>query len=210
VRIRRLVVGELQTNCFVLADEEGDAVIIDPGEDPERIEKTIHSYELTPRYILCTHGHPDHTFAAGSLQSSFDVEVLIHEMDIPMIGEGLDDLAFLFDLRKYVKPLLGPPLSDGQVLQVGSVRLQVIHTPGHTPGGVSLLCGSDLFSGDTLFAGGVGRTDLPGGSQDELTRSIEARLLVLSDETRVYPGHGPDTTIGEERQTNPWLRGSER
>ncbi|MDO8586842.1 MAG: MBL fold metallo-hydrolase [Armatimonadota bacterium] len=205
--MRRLVVGELQTNCFILADDEGDAVIIDPGEDPERIEKTIHSYELTPRYILCTHGHADHTFAAGRLQSSFDVEVLIHELDRPLIDEGLGELAFIFDVRKYEKPTLGPALSDGQILEVGSMRLQVIHTPGHTPGGVSLLCGSDLFSGDTLFAGGVGRTDLPGGSQDELLRSIRGRLLVLDDDTRVYPGHGPETTIGEERQSNPWLRG---
>jgi len=206
VRIRKLVVGFLQTNCLIVSDDEGEAVIIDPGEDAEHIEDLIASYDLTPRHILCTHAHIDHTFAAGRLQETFNVELLIHDLDRPLLGEILPEVAFIFDMRQYQQPVLGSPLTDGQTIQVGSLQLQVIHTPGHTPGGVLLLCGSDLISGDTLFAGGVGRTDFPGGSEQQLLQSIHTRLLTLDDETRVYPGHGPETTIGQERQTNPWLR----
>lgn len=206
MRIRRLVVGQLQTNCLILSDNEGEAVIVDPGEDAERIVEAIVSHDLTPRYILCTHAHIDHTFAAGTLQASYNIDLLIHELDRPLLGEGLGELAFLYDMRWYQPPILGSPLVDGQIINVGELEMKVIHTPGHTPGGVSLLCGSDLLSGDTLFAGGIGRTDFPGGSAPQLLNSIHNRLLPLDDEIRVYPGHGPETTIGEERQTNPWLR----
>jgi hydroxyacylglutathione hydrolase len=206
VRIRKLMVGELQTNCFIVADDNGDAVIIDPGGDAERIEDAVASHELTPRYIICTHGHADHTFAVGRLQSTFNVDLLVHDLDRALVEAGPGDLAFIFDLRQYVPPVFGPALTDGQKVQAGSLLFEVIHTPGHTPGGVSLLCGKELFSGDTLFASGVGRTDLPGGSQEDLMRSIHTRLLVLDDDTRVYSGHGPDTTIGEERRSNPRLR----
>ncbi|MDO8682610.1 MAG: MBL fold metallo-hydrolase [Armatimonadota bacterium] len=206
MKVRRLVVGQLQTNCYIVADDNGDAVIIDPGSDAERIEDVIVSHELTPKYILCTHGHPDHTFAAGRLQAAFNIDTLIHDGDRPLIEQGIGELAFIFDMRSYMEPSLGPSLTDGQIIQIGSLQLRTIHTPGHTPGGVSFLCGKDVFTGDTLFAGGVGRTDLPGGSERTLLKSIETRLMILDDDIRARPGHSQETTIGDERQSNPWLR----
>jgi hydroxyacylglutathione hydrolase len=118
---------------------------------------------------------------------------------------GPGELEVFFDMHDYVAPTLNQYLQDGEVIQAGALKLSVIHTPGHTPGGVSILCDGDLFSGDTLFAGGIGRTDFPGGSQAELMKSIHTRLFALEDNTRVYPGHGPETTIGEEKRSNPWL-----
>jgi hydroxyacylglutathione hydrolase len=206
VRIKKLVVGPLQTNCYIVADSDGEAIIIDPGGDAERIEKTIESHELTPRWILCTHGHPDHTYAAGRLQSSYDIELLVHAKDRPMVEAGLGELAFVFDTRGYQKPIIGPAIEDGQTIKVGSLVFYAAHTPGHTPGGMSFVGGHDVFTGDTLFACGIGRTDLPGGSASTLLHSIEKRLFVLNDETRVHPGHGDETTIGEEKRDNPWLR----
>jgi len=210
VRLHRLVVGDLQTNAYIVADDQGTAAVIDPGGDPGRVESVILSNRLRPNYILCTHGHPDHTFAVGALLQTFeDAIFLLHGLDVPMLESGIDDLgalALLFDAAAYRRPRLGGELSDGQVIPVGSLELTVLHTPGHTPGGICLVCGKDVFTGDTLFAGGIGRTDLPGGSQEALIRSIETRLLTLDDDTRAHPGHGPETTIGEEKRTNPWLR----
>ena len=206
MKITRLVVGELQTNCFLVSDNDGETIIIDPGDSPEHIQREIESRNLTPRKIICTHGHPDHTFAAGLLQSRLNLDMVIHESDRWLVEAGPGELEMFFDMSDYAAPVLGKCLEDGDIIEVGSLKMSVIHTPGHTPGGVSILCDGELFSGDTLFAGGVGRTDLPRGSQAELMRSIETRLLVLDDNTRVYPGHGPETTIGEEKRDNPWLR----
>ena len=206
MRIRRLVVGELETNCYVVADDEGDAVIIDPGGDAQRIMRWVEEEALTPTCILCTHGHPDHIFAAGLLQETFNVDLRVHQLDTALVARGVGEMEFLFDMQAFRKPILGNPISDGEIVPVGDTGLTVIQTPGHTPGSVCLLCGQDLFSGDTLFAGGVGRTDLAGGSETALLKSIQAKLLVMDDEVSVHPGHGPETTIGDEKRSNPWLR----
>ena len=206
MRVRKLVVGELETNCYIVTDDEGDAVIIDPGGDAQRIERVIEDEELTPTCILCTHGHPDHIFAAGLLQETFSVDLRIHELDAVLVARGVGEMEFLFDMQAFRNPVLGDSISDGETVRVGEIGLKVIQTPGHTPGSVCFLCGQDLFAGDTLFAGGVGRTDLVGGSETALVKSIQARLLVMDDEVRVHPGHGPETTIGDEKRSNPWLR----
>lgn len=206
MKINRLVLGELQMNCYLVSDDAGETVIIDPGDSTDHIQREIESRSLTPRTILLTHGHADHTFAAGLLQSRLNLDIVVHEGDRWLVEHGPGDLEVFFDMHDYVAPTMNKFLQDGEVIEVGSLKLSVIHTPGHTPGGVSILCDGELFSGDTLFARGIGRTDLPGGSHDELMNSIQTRLFALDDTTRVYPGHGPETTIGEERQSNPWLR----
>ena len=192
--VHRIVVGELQTNCYLLVDvAANECLIIDPGGDFQKIKSFIHSRDLTPLFIINTHGHADHITA----NSQFGLPVYIHE----------DDAGFLSDPHKNLSPapfiVQGRPerlLKNGEIIKAGNLNLQVIHTPGHTPGSICLLCGEVLFSGDTLFASGVGRTDLPYSSTEELINSIKKKLFVLADNIKVYPGHGPSTTIGKEKK----------
>ena len=208
--VKKLIVGLLQANCYLLADEDARRVaIIDPGGDGEKISTAIEREGWEPEVLIDTHGHIDHIAANAFLKKKYGVPLLIHEGDAPMISDPALNLAI---------PGLGevdfiPPdrlLNDGDEIGVGSLRLQVIATPGHSLGGVSLLAprtdGPDVvFTGDTLFAGGVGRTDFPGGSMGVLLDSIRNRLLILPDETIVCPGHGPDSTIGREKESNQFL-----
>ena len=192
--IYRIVVGELQTNCYLLVDAETKrCLIIDPGGDFQKIRSFIRSRNLTPLFIINTHGHADHIAA----NSQFGLPVYIHE----------DDAGFLSDPHKNLSPspfiVQGRPerlLKDGNIIKAGNLNLEVIHTPGHTPGSICLLCGETLFSGDTLFASGVGRTDIPYSSAEKLINSIKSKLFVLADNIKVYPGHGPATTIGQEKK----------
>lgn len=203
--LRSFVVGLFEANCYVAADASSlDALIIDPGDDSHVIAEAVRSENLVVRGIVNTHGHADHVAANGPLHQEFGCPIMIHELDASYLADPEANLSAMFGHEGPVSPPAERLLKDGDKIAVGGLIFRVMHTPGHTPGGICLLVGETLFSGDTLFAGGVGRTDLRGGSHEQLTESIRSKLLVLPDETAVYPGHGPGTTIGHERQANPW------
>lgn len=174
--------------------------MVDPAAYDKNLKDFIDGEGLHVNCTVNTHGHADHILG----DSDFGYPVFIHELDAPCLSDAFKSMAFLAGLKvKAVKA--SRLLKDGDTVPVGTAELTVIHTPGHTPGGISLLHGNVLFSGDTLFMEGVGRTDLPGGDHQALVRSIREKLFVLPDETKVLPGHGPDTTIGFEKRNNPFL-----
>ena len=212
MRVHTLNVGPLQACCYLLAPDQGpDAAVVDPGGDADLIIEQLRTRKLVPRYILLTHGHIDHIEAVAALKRRFpQADVCIHEGDAAMLRDGAAALAGLIGLA-YEPCEPDRLLADGDRMALGDETIEVIHTPGHTPGGISLLVrrGAEralVFSGDTLFAGGIGRTDFPGGRYQQLIGSIRTRLFGLPDDTAVYPGHGEPTTIGEERATNPFLQ----
>jgi hydroxyacylglutathione hydrolase len=214
--------GSFAANCFVLAPGAGAAcVVIDPGQDAEeQLEQRLRKHRLTPVAVLLTHGHFDHTFSVAPVCDGHDIPAWIHPDDRYMLADpmrGISPAAFgLFGGRLELRePREVRELTDGIELQIAGLRLTVDHTPGHTGGSVvfSLETGPDteqvrlLFAGDTLFAGSIGRTDLPGGDYQQIMESLRTKLLPLPDDTVVLPGHGPATTIGRERASNPFLRG---
>jgi len=206
MKIQTLVVGQLGVNCYLVIDEPtNSAAIIDPGDDPGEIEAAVRAAGVEVKHILFTHGHPDHIFAAGELQQNIDVDALVHEADVSQFGAYPDLVMMFYDAGRYIEPRLGRFLNDGDVIKLGETELKVVHTPGHTPGGLCFVSGKVAFTGDTLFARGVGRTDLLGGSFDQLTFSIHSKLLTLPDDTVIYPGHGPSSTIGTEKSENTLL-----
>lgn len=209
-----VVVGPLQCNCSVLGDEETrEAIVIDPGDEVERILAVLKRHNLKARYIVNTHAHFDHVGNCCDLKEATGAEIWLHKADLP-IYETAPRQAALFSLYG-VRPIrmtaVDQYLKDADGLQVGKIAAQALHTPGHTPGSLSLHVPGDLrdilFAGDTLFSGSIGRTDLPGGDLHRLLKSIKDRMLTLDDATEVWPGHGPKTTIGRERRTNPFLQG---
>jgi hydroxyacylglutathione hydrolase len=200
----RAVVGEIETNCYVIAAGQGrDAVIIDPGADSDVIRKLLSKNKCKAALVINTHGHYDHIGA----DSDFDVPVAVHREDAAMLTDARKNFAAIFGISFKVKNKI-QLLDGGQRISIDGLVLKVLHTPGHTSGGISLLVEEPVknivFSGDALFAGSVGRSDL-GGSHEVLIQSIQEKLLTLPDDTIVYPGHGPETTIGEERLNNPFL-----
>lgn len=204
--IRQLAVGPIQANCYILGCETTQAAaVIDPGDDPERILAEVQRAGLTIACIINTHGHFDHVGGNRQLKSTTGAELMIHPLDAPMLGQ-LDQMAGAFGLRAENSPAPDRLVEDGDTIAVGKLELNVLHTPGHTPGGISLHVDSCVFVGDTLFQGSIGRTDFPGGDFDTLIASIRTRLFALDDETTVYTGHGPETTIGREKQYNPFAR----
>lgn len=205
--IQTLAVGPLQVNCFILGCEKSrKAAVIDPGGEGERILEALNAAGLELQSIINTHGHFDHVGANGYLKEATGAELLLHEADVPLLRRAAEHAA-VFGLRTTSSPEPDRTLTGGERLAVGDLELQVIHTPGHSPGGICLLAAGHLFSGDALFAGSVGRTDLPGGNTETLIAGIRERLLVLPEETIVHPGHGPETTIGREKRTNMFLLG---
>lgn len=206
ITIKTLVVNQLQENCYIVGDESREAVIIDCGAyyDAERtaVVSYIRDNGLTLRHLLCTHGHFDHVFGADTIFQEFGIAPEVHAAD----------RHFVEDMNQQYLDMVGVPyprpsvrvshlLSDGDVVSFGSHELQVIHTPGHSQGGVVFYCGSEhvAFTGDTLFRMSYGRTDLPGGSWPQLQQSLQKLFTVLPPDTKVYPGHGPTTVMGEER-----------
>ena len=203
--IHMLQLGPMQANCYILECEETkSAAVIDPGDEAGRIISTIKKRELNLDLIVNTHGHIDHIAANGGLKEEFGAPLCIHSADADMLVNPQRNLSFFIGV-----PTSSPPadrlLEDGDVLKVGELSLKVMHTPGHSPGSVCLLGDSFIFTGDLLFAGGIGRYDFPGSSYEKLEKSLE-EVIALDGGLVAYPGHGPETTIGHERQTNPFLQ----
>jgi hydroxyacylglutathione hydrolase len=203
-----LPVGPLQCNCTILGDEQSrEAIVVDPGDNIPGILVLLAKHTLTVKQIVITHAHIDHIAGAQQLKRITGAPILYNQHDLPLVAM-MDIQAGWLNIPT---PEVAPPdadLSDNQTVKIHGLTANVLHTPGHTPGSLSLYLPDQslLLAGDTLFAGGVGRTDLPGGDSRTLIRSIQNRLLTLPDETIVIPGHGPNTSIGQERETNPFLQ----
>jgi hydroxyacylglutathione hydrolase len=201
-------VGITQTNCYVVGCEEThEGAVIDPGGHPNRILKTIEESGLAIRYVLNTHCHFDHMGANAAVVAATGAQLALHPAELPIL-QARGGAAW-FGVPVSESPMPDVELEDGQTLEVGTLRFQVLHTPGHSPGGVTFYLEEEgvAFDGDVLFQMGVGRTDLPGGDWDTLVRSIQEVLFTLPDDTVLYSGHGPKTTVGREKRSNPWVRG---
>lgn len=205
VIIKGMPVGPIMANCFIIGCEETKlAAVIDPGDEASVILKALADDKLSLQYIINTHGHFDHVGANKKLKEVTGAEILIHSKDAAMLSK-LSITAAAFGLRAENSPPPDRELNDGDVISFGKVTLKVLHTPGHTPGGISILTGSHLFSGDTLFAGSIGRTDLPGGDYETLISTIRKKIFSLDEKVVVHPGHGPDTRVGDEKIHNPFV-----
>jgi hydroxyacylglutathione hydrolase len=201
-------VGPLHCNCTILGDEvTREAMVVDPGDNIPEILSRLQKHGLTLRQIVVTHAHIDHVGGAAQLRKATGAPVVMNQQDLGLLGMMEMQAGWL----GVPTPEVAPPdasAEDGQTIGLAALPAQVLHTPGHTQGSICLLFPDQhlLLAGDTLFAGSIGRTDLPGGDGHQILRSLRDRLLVLPDATRVVPGHGPETTIGEERQSNPFLQ----
>ncbi len=204
--IKKLEVGPIMANCFIVGCEvTKEAIVIDPGDDADQILMALAKAELKVKYLVNTHGHFDHVGANKKMKEATGAQIAIHTDDEPMLSE-LSSNAMMFGLSAENSPPADILLNDGDEIRFGEITMTVIHTPGHSKGGICLSTKGHLFAGDTLFAGSIGRTDLPGGDYDSLISSIKQKLLPLDENTRVYTGHGPETTIGNEKAVNPFLR----
>jgi hydroxyacylglutathione hydrolase len=207
--LEMLTVSPFQENCYVIGDEESmTGAIIDPGDEAARIALTVERVGLEISQIIVTHSHIDHVGAVAQLVDEYVCPVLMHNEAEAML-KTVPQQAMMMGMRFGKVPKVDRHVGDEEILEVGSLRLRSLYTPGHAPGHLAFLVEDEdtVFSGDALFAGSVGRVDLPGGSMEVLMRSISERLLILPDETRVLSGHGPETTIGRERVSNPFLGG---
>jgi hydroxyacylglutathione hydrolase len=204
--IKRLVVGYLSANCYIVGlESSGEGIVIDPGGNERDILHAIDDSRLEIRTIVLTHGHSDHIAALYDIQDRTGAQVAIHIEDADFL-EGRGSLSSQFGIS-YKTP--HPPdrlLREGDIIECGSLSYKVIHTPGHTPGSICLLTGDKVFTGDTIFRRGIGTTLMPGSSRPQLLASIQSRLMVLPDATIIYPGHGRETTIGDERRDNPYVK----
>ncbi len=205
MRYEIIVVGTYDTNCYLaFCEDSRESVIIDPGAESDKIIKVIADLELRPVLVLNTHGHVDHIGANLDVIEKYGIPLAIHPADEPMLQA--DETTYLsLGLVGRKSPPADRFLDDGERVSFGRASLRILHTPGHSPGSVSLVGDGILFSGDTLFNDGVGRTDLPGGSWKDLVSSIKEKILTLSGDTIVLPGHGPWTTVAQEARSNPFL-----
>lgn len=204
--VRSLPVGPLQANCYVLGCRQTHhAAVIDPGGDVDRIISVLEKEGLELKAIINTHGHMDHVGGNKELKAVTGADLMIHKLDAPMLGQT-SRMGAAWGIRVEDSPPPDRLLEDGQVIEVGNLTIKVIHTPGHSQGGICLYVESEkaLFVGDTLFAGSIGRTDLPGGDYGTLISSIQTKLFSLPEETMVYNGHMQSTTIGREKKSNPF------
>jgi glyoxylase-like metal-dependent hydrolase (beta-lactamase superfamily II) len=211
MRIQQVTVGMMAVCSYIISCEQTrEAAIIDPGGDEEKILQACRDEGLSVKYIIDTHGHPDHVCANGRIREETGAQIVMHEADADFFWKPeVKEYFSMLGLTESPEPDI--LVKDGDLIEIGSERLEVIHTPGHTPGGICLYSKPNCFTGDTLFVGGVGRTDFPGGSTEELLNSIKTRLLTLPEDTVVWPGHGyggSRSTIGREAQSNPFLAGN--
>ncbi len=205
IRIACKVVGPLATNCYIIScPETNAAIIVDPGGDPDLIETFIEQTKLEPVAVVSTHGHSDHIAAVAAMQHTYGIDFAIHEADREIIALSLKE-APLWGMGMIEEPAVTNLLTPGSTLKFGNAEGTILHTPGHTPGGVSILFDRQVIVGDTLFARSIGRTDLFGGSLEALLDSIEREIIALPDDTTIYTGHGPRTTVGEEKRENPFI-----
>lgn len=202
--VHTLVVGQLRTNCYIL-QSGSEALIIDPGDEPERILTFLKDIHVTPKMIVSTHGHFDHVLGIADVRSKTHAKFAIHKDDLPLLDSFESSVRHVLGRDPPKPPRPDMFVKDGDVLDFGDETVRVLHTPGHSPGSISLAGNGIVVTGDALFNQNIGRTDLPGGDFDTLIRSIKQRLFKLKDETIVYPGHGPETTIGDEKLANPFV-----
>lgn len=207
--LEKITVGSYATNCYIMADEETkEAIVIDPGSEPERILSKLTKHDLKAKYIVLTHAHGDHIGAIAEIKKETGAKILLHHDEAYMLEDSS---------KNFSKSIHGKPVSvkadetigEGDRLNVGKLKVEVIHTPGHTFGGICLYVASEkiLITGDTLFYGSVGRSDLEGGNHKQLIQGIIDKIMKLDDSVTVYPGHGATTSIGFERRKNPFIQG---
>ncbi len=207
MKIVKLEVGSLGTNCYIVFNEETkEAAVIDPGGSVGDILAVVAREKLAVKYIINTHGHADHVLGNMRVKEATGAPILIHEADAAMLTSGQLNLSAWIGGSVSCGPA-DTLLKEGDVIKVAAgLDLAVIHTPGHTPGCICLKTGNVLFSGDTLFAESIGRTDFPGGSYSQLVNNVKEKLFILDDSVKVYPGHGPETSIGWEKKNNPFIQ----
>lgn len=199
--IRSLVVGPLENNCYIIEDENNhEAFVTDPGDEPDRIIDLIQEHEVKVKYIICTHAHFDHIAAITELKEATRAHIVIHKDDLDLY-ENAPKQALLWGFETDPLPKPDSLVQEGDTINIGDLQFTVFHTPGHSPGGICIYGNNIIVTGDTLFAGSVGRTDLSGGDISQLRKSFK-RLMTLPDDTKVLPGHGPETTIGREKAEN--------
>ena len=206
IYLKKIVLGQLSTNCYLLGCKlTREAAVIDPAEENDIILTQLEKDGFSLRHIINTHGHADHIAGNQMLKNSTLAKILIHRLDEAMLTDPQKNLSFYTGM-----PIKSPPvdnyLEEGKNIRLGSLDILIIHTPGHSPGSVSLKIDRKIFTGDTLFANGIGRTDLPGGSLSEIQHSIKEKLMVLDTTCEILPGHGPGSTLQREVHNNPWLQ----
>jgi len=203
MKIQTLILGSFQVNCYLLLDEQSHkAAIIDPGFEMEQIIRFLGNYKVG--YIFLTHAHIDHLGAVAELQERYDAQVVMDERELPLLA-NVSLQAAMFDLEVPKSFSVDHYAQDGEQFSFGTITVQAIATPGHSPGGLSFKTGDAVFTGDALFYDAIGRTDLPGSSSNQLVHSIQEKLFTLAGATRVFPGHGPSTTIDREQRCNPFF-----
>lgn len=200
-----LIVGPLMENCYILGDEQSKkSAVIDPGDESERILEVLEKRKLICEHILLTHAHVDHVSGIKGVVEATGAKVYIHKDDALML-KAAPVQAIAFGMKPFMPPKIEKYLEDGESIEIGNLKVKVMHTPGHSSGGICFLVENCIFVGDTIFQGSIGRTDLPGGNYDELINSVESKIFTLPDETIIYPGHGPETTVGYEKKYNPFF-----
>ena len=204
-------VGPLACNCYIVGDPDArEAIVIDPGGDADTIASALAEKELRVTAIVATHAHFDHVIAAQRIRELTGAPFYLHDADKPLLSWYRESGRIFLGVDLPDPPDVDSSPSEGDRVRAGSVELEVVHTPGHSPGSISLVTGDVIFSGDTLFAGSIGRTDLPGGDAQALVSAVRHKLFEWPDQTPVHPGHGPATTVGRERSDNPFVGASAR
>lgn len=204
--LKKLVVGYLDSNCYIVASEPGsEAIVIDPGGDAQHIFEAIAADDLDVRYIIITHAHWDHFGAASELSKRTGAAIAVHKLDKDALDNPKLNLAFMLGDEQDERISDVTELNDGDVIKFGALEALTLHTPGHSPGSITVRVDNCLFTGDLLFYGSIGRTDFPGGSYERLLNSVKEKIFIYPDEIKIYPGHGPSTSVGVERRENPFF-----